>query len=414
MIKVSFHTFGCKCNLSDSNNMALSLLEKGTFVISEAEKIADIHIINTCTVTASSDAQARNLIRKLDRANINSLIVVSGCSTRNAQKAYEKLFKELNEKNRYITFDNLKQDVCSVVMPFVSSDINSYADSSKTSSVFRTRALIKIQDGCNSFCSYCIVPFVRGREKSRPLDQIINEINKLYSEGIKEAVITGINIGSYEYGLENLVEKILIETKIPRIRLSSLRPSKLNNRLIELMSEKRVCPHLHISLQSGSDKILRLMNRHDYTSNDFKTSAKRFFEVLKVREPFMAADVIVGFPGEDNEDFKHTYELLKNSDINKLHVFVFSPRPDTKAFDMKTNITSVEAKKRSKILLEFSKQRYLESLNNMVGKQVEVLWEDDSRGHSDNYYSVVGQGKKNTLESKTVVGIDEENETLTT
>ena len=190
MIKVSFHTFGCKCNLSDSNDMALSLLEKGPFIICESEKIADIHIINTCTVTASSDAQARNLIRKLDRANTNSLIVVSGCSTRNAQKSYEKLFKELSGKNKHIAFDNLKQDVCSVVTSFAPGGINNETESSKISSVFRTRALIKIQDGCNSFCSYCIVPFVRGREKSREPIQIINEINKLYSEGIKEAVIT--------------------------------------------------------------------------------------------------------------------------------------------------------------------------------------------------------------------------------
>ena len=412
MIKVSFHTFGCKCNLSDSNDMALSLLEQGPFSIREGELTANIHIINTCTVTSSADSQARNLIRKLDKLNKGSLIVVSGCSLRNSKKTYEELFNGLSLNNKYEAFDNLKQDIRCVVADFVSLDQKGSPFDSNISSVFRTRALIKIQDGCNSFCSYCIVPHVRGREKSRPQTQIIEEINRLYSQGIKEAVITGINIGSYELGLESLLEKIILETKMPRIRLSSLRPSKLTPKLIELMTEKRICPHLHISLQSGSDRILKLMNRHDYVSSDFNSSAKRYFEALKARSPFMATDVIVGFPGENNDDFEQTYKVINDSQVNKLHVFIFSPRPGTKAFEAKNMFDPIEAKKRSAMLLKLSKQKYLASLNEMVGKTVEVLWEDDTSGHTENYYPVIGQGKKNTLELKKVINVDQAKESL--
>ncbi len=411
MVKVSFHTFGCKCNLSDTNDMALSLLEKGPFLILDGELKADIHVINTCAVTASAEAQARNLVRKLDKNNSSSIILVSGCSNRNQQSSYEDLFKTLSMQNKYSAFDNLKQDICKVVSSFI--DIGPLDNAKSTaSSVFRTRAFVKVQDGCESFCSYCIVPFVRGKEQSRPKDKIIEEINRLYSEGIKEIVLTGINVGSFKGGLEPLLEEILSATKMPRIRLSSLRPSKLSPRLIELMQEKRICPHLHVSLQSGSDKVLKLMNRNDYTVSDFKSSSKAYFEALKGRSPFMAADVIVGFPGEDKEDFEQTYSAIRDSQLNKLHVFIFSPRPGTKAFGMKTEVLPAESKRRSQLLLDLSRKKYLASLNSMVGKSIEVLWEDNSTGHSENYYPVIGQGKKNTLEQKIVLDIDEENEVL--
>ncbi len=411
MISVSFHTFGCKCNLSDSNDMALRLLDNGAFNILDSELKAEIHIINTCAVTASAESQARNLVRKLDKNNKDSLIIVSGCSRRRDRDVYEILFKELSANNKYLAFNNLEQDIFSQISKHLNVDVLN----NKTniiSSVFRTRAFVKIQDGCESFCSYCIVPFVRGKEKSKGQEQIIDEINKLYSEGIKEIVLTGINIASYKNGLENLLKMILKDTKMPRIRLSSLRPSKLSTELLEIMTEKRICPHLHISLQSGSDKILRLMNRHDYSSADFKDSLERYYLALKVRSLFVAADVIVGFPEEDINDFKRTYDVINDSPVNKLHVFVFSPRPGTKALEMKNTVDIIEAKQRSAKLLELSDKKYFASLKNMVGKKVEVLWEDDTKGHSDNYYPISGQGIKNTLEDRTVLSADLENKTL--
>ncbi len=411
MISVSFHTFGCKCNLSDTNDIALRLLEHGTFHILDSELKADIHVINTCAVTASAEAQARNLVRKLDKNNKDSLIIVSGCSRRRDKEAYETLFKELSSNNKYLTYNNLEQDILSQISEYINVDgVNSRADI--TSSVFRTRAFVKIQDGCESFCSYCIVPFVRGKEKSKEQEKIINEINKLYSDGIKEIVLTGINVGSYKNGLENLLKTILKDTKMPRIRLSSLRPSKLSSELLELMTDKRICPHLHISLQSGSDKILKLMNRHDYTAEDFKNSLERYYAALKVRSLFVAADVIAGFPQEDINDFKHTYDVINDSPVNKLHVFVFSPRPLTKALEMKGAVEVSEAKQRSAKLLELSDQKYFASLNGMVGKTVEVLWEDNTKGHSENYYPISGQGKKNTLEHRSILSVDLENKTL--
>lgn len=411
MIRVSFHTFGCKCNLSDTNDMALSLLEKGPFTILDGDIKADVHVVNTCAVTASAEAQARNLVRKLDKGNKGSLIIVSGCSNRRKQGLYDELFKSLSGHNRYKAFDNLKDDICNVVSDLISTGPAALSLSEK-SSVFRTRAFVKVQDGCESFCSYCIVPFVRGKERSRPKDLIISEVNKLYGEGIKEIVITGINIGSFKGGLEPLLEDILKRTKMPRIRLSSLRPSKLTPRLIELMTENRICPHLHISLQSGSDRVLKMMNRHDYTALDFEASSKRYFEALKGRSPFMAADVIAGFPGEEADDFESTYRLVETSRLNKLHVFMFSPRPGTKAFDMKGPVGPAESRRRSQRLLDLSRSKYTASLNEMCGKKVEVLWEDELMGHSENYFPITGKGIKNTIEIRTVLGVDEKNGAL--
>lgn len=405
MIKISFHTFGCKCNLSDSNSIALKLLSHGAFALLDAENEADVHIVNTCTVTSSADAQARNLIRKLDKSNNGSLMMVTGCSCRRSIENYEKLSQTLSGKNKLKVVDNLKVNVADMILKeFKFSDEKGNVES--MTPVFRTRSFVKIQDGCNSFCSYCIVPFVRGKEKSRDLADVVNEIRTLESRNIKEIVLTGINVGNYKYGLEDLIEKILTSTSKLRIRLSSIRPSKVSDRLLGLMQEKRLCPHLHISLQSGSDKILELMNRHDYTTKDFVSVSQKFYEKLSHRAPFMTADVIVGFPCEKEEEFNETLRTLRSTSINKLHVFVFSPRPGTKAFDMKGMDNGTLIKERRDILLNFSDMRYKNSLKDMKGRTIDVLWEKDDFGHSENYYPVTGKGKANDLISYNVKEVD--------
>jgi threonylcarbamoyladenosine tRNA methylthiotransferase MtaB len=274
------------------------------------------------------------------------------------------------------------------------------------SSVFRTRAFIKVTDGCNNFCSYCIIPFVRGPEKSRELSDIIEEVSKLEEEGVKEVVITGINTGNYNMGIENLLKHLLKFSTIPRIRVSSLRPSKISSELIDIMQNERICPHFHVSLQSGSDKILKLMNRLDYNSKDFLDKLQSFYFKTQLRNPFIAADVIVGFPGEDGGSFNETLSVLAEAPVNKLHVFVFSPRPGTKAFAMSRG-DSKENRRRRDMLLEFSDKRYLQALKNMINKEVKILWEKNNVGRTENYYPVLGSAKSNTIQKSLVRGVDE-------
>ena len=203
------------------------------------------------------------------------------------------------------------------------------------------------------------------------------------------------------------MEALLDATKVIRFRISSLRPSKISERLVQIMKNERICPHLHISLQSASDKVLKLMNRLDYTSDDLVRRIKYFYKELEHRHPFIAADVIVGFPGEGDAEFKETLAVLNKIPMNKLHIFVFSPRPGTKAYDMKKENDN-EVYIRRDALLEFSKARYAKSLNNMVGERVEVIWETATEGHSENYFAVRGVGNPNTLGNYIVGSVDEE------
>jgi threonylcarbamoyladenosine tRNA methylthiotransferase MtaB len=407
-MKISFHTFGCKCNLYDSNQIASVLCEDPLFEVAEGELKADVHVVNTCTVTSSADAQARNLIRQLDRNNSNSLIVVIGCSVRNNRNSnndtdYEKIAAELKSRgNRFIIADNMKEDVAASISKEFGKHLSG---SGKVTPVFRTRAFVKITDGCNNFCSYCIVPHVRGREKSRTIDDIVSEVKTLEASGIKEVVITGISIGDYSFGLEDLLETLIRSTKNIRFRISSLRPSKISHRLVELMKEDRLCPHLHVSLQSASDKVLGLMNRVDYKAVDLSNAIKYFYKTLEYRSPFIAADVIVGFPGEGEDEFKETLKVLNDVPMNKLHVFVFSPRPGTKAYDMKKENDGVVRKRRDE-LLKFSEERYMGSLSNMVGREVRVLWENGTEGYTENYYPAQGRGIPNTIQSCKIVDVD--------
>jgi len=404
MLKISFHTFGCKNNLADTGKIVVELQDFSDVEIVEAELKADIHVVNTCTVTSSSDAQARNLLRRLSRHNKGSLIVVTGCSVRRNTEEYKKLCQEIKKGgNDLEVCDNLNEEIGKIIKKRGALLIKDVTTTHSKS--FRTRVLLQVHDGCDHFCSYCIVPFVRGEPKSRPLQDIITEAKTLESHGIKELVITGINIGDYEEGLETLIEELLKATKNVRFRLSSLRPSRITPQLIGLMKEKRLCPHFHISLQSASNKVLNLMNRHDYKGADLVDISKLVNERIGHRDPFMAADVIVGHPGEEEKDFLESLKILEQSSLNKLHVFPFSPRPGTAAFLMKKSMES-EVRKRRDILLEFSDKRYLASLKSMKGKTVEVLWETDTYGHSENYYPIKGNGTPNQIQSCKVNDVD--------
>lgn len=396
MHKVSFHTFGCKTNVYDTQAIANTIVDMD---VVESEIVADIHVVNTCTVTSSSDAQARNLLRRLDKYNTNAKIFITGCYAKRKTEEIIKLIEELNSNNK----NNFRlSDEVELGKPdFLRTDIN-----------FRTRAFVKIGDGCNNFCSYCIIPFVRGKPWSRQIDDIVSEIKKMESNGVKEVVLTSMCISSYEYGLVNLLNCILSATSTIRIRLSSLRPSKISDELLIVMQNSRICPHLHISLQNGSDRILGLMNRLDYKAKDFIEICNKAKNILADRIPFIAADIIVGFPGETEQDFKQTMDILRKSCIDKLHVFVFSSRPGTVAASIKLEgdgyATGKQIKRFKNELLDFSKDQFNEFMKKMYGKKINVLWETNSNGHSENYCPVKGKGKANTVSSCTVIGADSE------
>jgi threonylcarbamoyladenosine tRNA methylthiotransferase MtaB len=396
MLKVSFHTFGCKTNVCDSESIAKKIV--GMDIV-ESELAADIHIVNTCTVTSSSDAQARNLLRKLDKCNTGARIFVTGCYAKRKPQALLNLLDSLNKENRN---------------KYVISDKAGLFDSEigeRENIYFRTRAFVKIGDGCDNFCSYCIIPLIRGKPWSRPVNDVVTEVKKMEENGIKELVLTSMCISSYEYGLANLLRSILESTKDIRIRLSSLRPSNISNELLMLMKSERLCPHLHISLQNGSDRILELMNRKDYKAGDFIEICGRAKDILRDRYPFIAADVIVGFPGETKKDFELTMDVLNKSKVDKLHVFVFSPRPGTAAASIKVkDIDGFNLGKQvqdfKKELLSLSDSRFKKFMNDMAGKELDVVWETDTKGHSDNYCPVKGHGKAGTRSRCRVVNFD--------
>jgi len=410
MLKISFHTFGCKNNLADTSKIAKDLHGFSDVQLLESEIVADVHVVNTCTVTASSDAQARNLLRRINKHNNNAVIIVTGCSVRKNRDDYKKIKEEIKRAGNVLEVcDNLVDDIGKIIKKRYSFAQKETIE--KSQKLFRTRVFLQIQDGCEHFCSYCIVPFVRGEQRSRDIKEIISEAQTLETNGIKELVITGINIGDYDAGLETVISEILKNTNSIRIRLSSLRPSRITKELIELMNEKRVCPHLHISLQSASDKVLNLMNRHDYTANDFLSVCKMIDKKLGHRSPFIAADVIVGHPGEDEKAFLESFKIIEQSNLTKLHVFPFSPRPGTAAYLMKRPDQD-QTQKRRDVLLEFSDKRFLDSLKQMKGKTIDVLWETNTYGHSENYYPVKGTGIPSTVQQMEVKDIDVKEQVL--
>ena len=406
MKKVSFYTLGCKVNQYETNAMIQKFQEAGYEVININEDIADIYIVNTCTVTNMSDRKSRQILRRLKEKNQGAIVVAVGCYAQVAKKELEEmpeidialgneekkdiikyLEKFIAERNKLIEIDDI-----STTKEFKDMGIITYTE--------KTRAVIKIQDGCNNFCSYCIIPYARGRVRSREQENIINEITQIAQKGIKEVVITGIHVASYgkdfgnENGLIELLEKINSIKGISRIRLGSLEPKIITEEFIKrLVKLEKICHHFHLSLQSGCDETLKRMNRK-YTTKDIAEIIERLRK--HYNDVILTTDIIVGFPGETEEEFSKTYEFLKNTKLYKMHVFQYSPRKGTRAAGLLNQVDAKIKEDRSKKLIELSNENQLNYNKCLIGKKVEVLFEEKEikdgityyKGHTQNYILV--------------------------
>ena len=373
------------------------------YKVVDFEEFADVYIINTCTVTNMSDRKSRQIIRRAKQINPDSILVATGCYAQTAQEELEQI-ADID----LIVGNTEKKDIVKIVEKYGDnrdservkiSDINKqkeFVDFGSVTYTEKTRAVIKVQDGCNNFCSYCIIPYAKGRVRSRKLESVVKEITEIAANGIKEVVITGIHVASYGIDFDNntrlidLLEAIQKIDGIERIRLGSLEPNIITEEFVNRLKKvTKMCDHFHLSLQSGCDETLKRMNRK-YTAQAFEK------EVNLLRRTFpdvaLTTDVIVGFPGETEEEFKETYEYLKKIRFTKLHVFKYSPRKGTVAAKMKNQIDSAVKEKRSHKLIELSNECEIEFLDRYIGKKVKVLFEKQDgkyiKGHTTNYLVV--------------------------
>ncbi len=398
MKKVAFITLGCKVNQYETNAMIQQFLQK-EYEIVEATQKADIYIVNTCTVTNMSDRKSRQMVRRVKEQNQEALVVACGCYVQVAKEEIEKI-QEID----LIVGNNEKKEMVEVIERYIKEkkkcreiqDVmlqKEYVELGETTYTEKTRAVIKVQDGCDRFCSYCIIPYARGRVRSRKPDKIIGEIEKIAQKGIKEVVITGIHIASYgkdfkeEYQLIDLLEEINQIDGIQRIRLGSIEPLLITKQLVERLSKlEKICHHFHLSLQSGCDETLKRMNRR-YTTTEFKEIVERLRQVYK--DVILTTDIIVGFPQESEEEFEKTYKFLEEIKFYKMHVFKYSPRKGTKADQMKGQIDGKIKEERSQRLIELSNKNQEIYHKQYVGKKVEILWEEEKngfyQGHTKNY-----------------------------
>ncbi|RLD14943.1 MAG: tRNA (N(6)-L-threonylcarbamoyladenosine(37)-C(2))-methylthiotransferase MtaB [Caldiserica bacterium] len=378
-IKVYFHTLGCKVNQYDTQLMIENLLLDERFEVTRKVDEADIFVINTCVVTEKAERESRKLIRKFSS---KGKVVVTGCLP-------EKT-KHYDSKITYLTLDeerNLRDIILSLLGE---KEIVSNHTETITGFYGRTRAFVKVQEGCNRFCSYCIVAYLRGKVRSRKTEDIVREVRNLISNGYREIVLTGTQIGLYGYGEnKNLVSLIREILKIPfnfRIRISSINPEFVDNSLIEVMEEEKVCPHLHLSLQSGSDKILKLMRRK-YTIAEFLKKVETFKK--KVKNASVTTDIIVGFPGEEEEDFKSTLKAVKEAGFVRVHIFPYSKREKTLAANFKNEIPKDIIKERERKLNEVVKEVVKDEIGKFLGKRLIVLNEKIKSGYTENYIRVI-------------------------
>lgn len=413
--RVAFYTLGCKVNQYETESIKNQLLKKG-YTETAFEEKAEIYIVNSCTVTSVADRKTRNMLRRAKKINPRGIVIVTGCYAQTNSKELLEM-EEIDyvignsDKNAIVNFI---EDIENRTMEKVKNH-NIFLDSEYTEYEFATlremsRAYVKIQDGCNNFCSYCKIPFARGKSRSRKKENIIKEIEKLVEEGFKEIILIGINLGAYGEDLdegenfESLLKSILEINKLQRVRIGSVYPDKISDEFINMFDNKKLMPHLHISLQSCDDEVLKRMRRK-YGSSLIEERLLKLKKKVKNME--YTADVIVGFPGETEEMFQNSYNLIEKIGFSGIHIFQYSDRENTIASSFIDKIDAKVKKERADRLEVLKSEMAKKERKKYIGKHLSVLLEEKINGYlygySENYLRV--KIKDNGIEVNSIIDI---------
>ncbi len=393
--RISFKTLGCRVNLYETDALA-SRFKAAGYEIADGDSAADVFVVNTCTVTNTSDQKCRQAIRQIRRKHPEALIAVTGCMVNHRK---EELLQSgmadyvIDNERKTALFDIIDEHFRNGHSDpeGYDRDLFSYRPAFDT---FHTRSLIKIHDGCNNFCSYCIIPMVRGRATSRPAEDIYNNVREVLAHGFKEIVLTGVNMGRYQHentNFEQLVENILEIDGDFRVRVSSIEPDQFSDRFLSMFQHEKLAPHMHICLQSGSDDTLKRMNRH-YTAAQFREMCQR---IKTFRPDFnLTTDIIVGFPGETEQTFKESCDFAKEIGFSHIHTFKYSVRTGTKAATMPNQISEKLKAERSEVMRRISLENKTKYFDLMQGQSQRMLIEriDNkgvARGYGENYIPVL-------------------------
>ncbi|WP_040195030.1 tRNA (N(6)-L-threonylcarbamoyladenosine(37)-C(2))-methylthiotransferase MtaB [Clostridium culturomicium] len=404
-MKVALYTLGCRVNSYESEAMAEQFIKEGYDVVDFSE-FADVYVINTCTVTNMGDKKSRQMIGRARRLNPEAIIAVVGCysqiasdevasiegvdvvlGSRNKGEVVYWVNRTREEKKQVIEVNDVLRN-----KKFEELSINEYQD--------KTRAFLKIQDGCNKFCTYCLIPFARGAVCSKDPEQILKEVNELSRNGFKEIILSGVHTASYgvdiqgDWNLVRVLEEIDKIEGIERIRIGSIDPTFFTEGVIErICGLKKLCPHFHLSLQSGCDATLRRMNRK-YTAAEYKEVCDNLRKYMK--DVSITTDIIVGFPGESAGEFEETYKFLSDIKLSKMHIFKYSKRAGTKAADMPFQVDGNLKEERSKALIELNHKNEVEFMEGFIGRTMSVLYEEKVSesensyvGYTENYLKVI-------------------------
>ncbi len=394
MKKAALHNLGCKVNAYETEAMQ-ELLEQDGYEIVPFHEKADVYVINTCSVTNMADRKSRQMIHKARKQNENAIVVAAGCYVQTAEQ------EVIDEGIADIIIGNdRKQDLVPRIHAFLEdhkqeSDVldlmekRDYEEMKLFKTAEHTRAFLKVQDGCNQFCSYCIIPYARGRVRSRKMEDVLNEVKHLVENGYQEVVLSGIHLSSYGIdtgeSLQHLIEKINEIEGIKRIRLSSLEPRVITEEFVKSISSmEKFCPHFHLSLQSGCNATLQRMNRH-YSAEEFQEKCellRNYFE-----HPAITTDIIVGFPGENEEEFAETKKFVEDIQFFETHIFKFSPRRGTRAEKMEHQVPEQVKAKRSNELIALGKHNAETFGDYYLGKEVEILLEDTVELDNTTYFT---------------------------
>ncbi len=400
---VAFHTLGCKLNYAESSTLS-RMLENDGFEKKDFDEIADVYVLNTCSVTENADKECRQLVRRIQRKSPESLVVITGCYAQlkpAAIAAIPGVDLILGAGQKFNISNHLKELTKGNSAKISSCDIEDVKDfQSSFSYNDRTRAFLKVQDGCNYNCSFCTIPMARGKSRSNSLENAVDNAKQLAAKGVKEIVLTGVNLGDFKTSDDEKVTNNFLDLiramdeveSINRFRISSIEPNLLTNEIIEFVAQsKKFMPHFHIPLQSGSNKILGLMRRR-YKKELY---AEKVFQIKKLM-PHCAigADVIVGFPSENKDDFLETLEFIQSLDISYLHVFTYSERNNTKALELKPVVPMATRHERNKILRNLSYKKMQSFTQKHEGEIRKVLFEASEKngmimeGYTDNYIRI--------------------------